>query len=172
MSGLAPIEPDVPPLAVQVTPSWHVRNATVEEVAAVATAVRELLLELGASPDSLPALEAVVRALLDDPAAGAVLVAQEGDQIVGVLAASWQIAIHVPGRYALIQDLWVHPRWRGQAIGRDLLEALFALARARQIARVEVGLPSESFPRIRATESFYLDNGFAQLGARMRMVLS
>jgi GNAT superfamily N-acetyltransferase len=171
MSGLAPIEPDVPPLAVQLAPSWHVRLATLEDVAAAAAAVRELLLELGSTPAEPAALEAAARALLDDPDAGALLVAQEGDQIVGVLGASWQIAIHVPGRYALIQDLWVHPRWRGQAIGRDLLAALFALARERRLARVEVGLPSERFARLPSTEAFYLENGFAQLGARMRLIL-
>ena len=31
-----------------------------------------------------------------------------------MLAASWQRAIHVPGRYATIQDLWVTPAWRSR----------------------------------------------------------
>jgi GNAT superfamily N-acetyltransferase len=98
--------------------------------------------------------------------------AGEHGAIVGVLAASWQTAIHVPGRYALIQDLWVAASHRGQAIGGALLDALFALARERAMARVEVGLPRESFAGIRATEAFYLHNGFAPLGARMRRLLS
>lgn len=171
MTGLAPIDPDSPPVAAQVAPCWHVRPATLQDVAAVAGAVRELLLELGGAPGRSPATEEAVRALLEDCDAGVLLVAQDGDQIVGVLGASWPIAVHVPGRYALIQDLWVHPRWRGQAIGRDLLTALFALARERQVARVEVGLPSERFAGVRATEDFYLDNKFSQLGQRMRLVL-
>ena len=45
-----------------------------------------------------------------EPAAGAVLVAEADGELVGVLGASWQMAIHVPGAYALIQDLWVRPR--------------------------------------------------------------
>jgi GNAT superfamily N-acetyltransferase len=195
---------------------WRVRAATHHDVPRVATAVRELLLELGGTPPSMPAMEAATRALLDDCDAGALLVAEAGGgvpsgdpdrgvvareadrgvvargpdrevvdagaggesivgrpdhEIVGVLGASWQTAIHVPGRYALIQDLWVHPSWRGQAIGSDLLAALFALASQRQITRAEVGLPPERYERLAATEAFYLDNGFAPLGTRMRRAL-
>ena len=39
------------------------------------------------------------------------------------------------------------------------------------MARVEVGLPRESFAGIRATEAFYLRNGFEPLGPRMRRML-
>lgn len=156
-----------------------VRAAVREDTGAVAGAVHQLLLELGGTPPPLIEMEKTVRELIGDPAAGALLVAvEDGDgaeqdgAIVGVLAASWQIAIHVPGSYALIQDLWVASSHRGQAIGGALLEALFALAREQGMARVEVGLPRESFAAIRATEAFYLDNGFAPLGARMRRLLS
>jgi GNAT superfamily N-acetyltransferase len=240
---------------------WRVRAATHHDVPRVATAVRELLLELGGTPPSTPAMEAASLALLEDREAGALLVAEaeggvpSGDpdrgvvargpdrgvvdagaggasvvgetdrgvvargpdrgvvdagaggasvvgetdrgvvargpdrgvvdagaggksivgdpdrELIGVLGASWQTAIHVPGRYALIQDLWVHPSWRGRAIGSDLLAALFELARQRQITRAEVGLPSERYERLGATEAFYLDNGFAPLGPRMRRAL-
>ena len=91
-----------------------------------------------------------------------------GGAIVGVLGASWQSAIHIPGRYALIQDLWVHPSWRGAGVGGGLLAALFELARRAGIACVEVGLPRERFAGLAATEAFYLANGFTPLGARMR----
>ena len=42
----------------------------------------------------------------------------------------------------------------------------------RRIARIEVGLPQESFAGIRATEAFYVGNGFASLGIRMRRLLT
>ncbi len=157
--------------------SWSVRTATHEDVPTVIEALQELLRELGGTPPPTPAMQAAARALLDNPQAGALLVmeadgtlgdAEDNRAIVGVLGASWQTAIHVPGRYALIQDLWVHPAWRGRAIGRELLTALFALAREQGITRVEVGLPRERFAGLAATEAFYLGAGFAPLGARMR----
>jgi GNAT superfamily N-acetyltransferase len=149
-----------------------VRPATHGDLAAVVAAMGELLVELGSTPPGPAAMLATARALLEEPGAGALLVAEEGGEIVGVLAASWQLALHVPGRYALIQDLWVDPARRGHAVGRELLAALFALVRARGVARVEVGLPRESFAGLAATEAFYLRNGFAPLGARMRWLSS
>jgi GNAT superfamily N-acetyltransferase len=95
---------------------------------------------------------------------------EQGELVVGVLTASYQLALHVPGRYALIQDLWVRPAWRGHAVGRELLGALFDLAREQGMARAEVGLPRETFADIRATEGFYAHNGFEHLGARMRRI--
>jgi GNAT superfamily N-acetyltransferase len=150
---------------------WYVRVACEEDVAEVAAAVTELLLELGATPPAMRDMQATTHSLVSDGDVGVVLVAEAEGELVGVLAASWQTAIHVAGRYALIQDLWVHRSWRSRAIGADLLAALVDLAGGRQISRIEVGLPSERFAGLRATAAFYRANGFAPLGARMRRLI-
>lgn len=152
--------------------AWTVRRASRADVAGVVVAVQELLLELGGTPPPAHALERTARELIDDHGAGAVLVARCGADVVGMLAASWQLALHVPGQYATIQDLWVHPAWRSRSIGGELVDALVELARARGVARIEVGLPRESFRALRATEGFYLENDFEPLGPRMRRVIS
>jgi GNAT superfamily N-acetyltransferase len=151
--------------------SWRIRPAQDEDTDAVAGCVHALLVELGATPGALPPMRDAVRALLEDPSAGAVLMAEAGEELVGVIAASWQIAIHVPGSYGLIQDLWVSPQWRSRAIGAELIDALAELARSRGMQRLEVGLPRESFAGFAATEAFYLKNGFDPLGPRMRRSL-
>jgi branched-chain amino acid aminotransferase len=172
MSELTPIDREARGAAAEAEPetatSWHVRTARGDDVPAVVAAVEELLLELGGEPARTRALEEATRSLLGDREAGALLVAQANHAIIGVLGASWQTAIHAAGRYALIQELWVHPSWRSHEIGSDLLTALFALARERHVTRVEVGLPQESFAGLVATEVFYRRNGFAPLGPRMR----
>jgi len=147
---------------------WHVRAATAEDVPAAARAVGELLEELGGKRPAAAELETEARALVEDPELGALLVAEAGGEVVGVLAASYLRAMHVPGSYAVIQDLWVHPSWRSRTIGADLLAAIATLARERGMPRIEVGLPQETFDAIRATEAFYLGNGFVSLGIRMR----
>jgi GNAT superfamily N-acetyltransferase len=152
-------------------PRPRVRAASLDDVAPVAAAIEQLLVELGGERPAPSELEAATRKLIEDPEAGALFVAEADGEIVGVLAASWQHALHVPGRYGTVQDLWVDPAWRSRAIGRDLLEALFALAREQGIPRIEVGLPQDSFAAIEATRSFYLTNGFAPLGPRMRWLL-
>jgi GNAT superfamily N-acetyltransferase len=186
MSGTTPIESGEPPVPgpVAAADGWRVRAASHHDIAEIVAAVRELLLELDGDPPAVAAMHLATRDLLDSPGAGAVLVAQTDDRspavggspvadgLVGVLAASWQIAIHVPGRYALIQDLWVPTAWRGKGVGAGLLGALFDVAREQAMARVEVGLPREQFAHFQATEKFYLTNGFTPNGPRMKRLLS
>lgn len=160
------------PAMAQRRGGWEVRRATLADAPAVAAAVRELLLELDGVPSAPPAMEAAASMLIVSPWAGAVLVAEAEAELVGVLAASWQMAIHVPGSYALIQDLWVHRQWRSRSIGKELLAALFVLAHSKRLERVEVGLPRESFARFASTEAFYLGNGFKPNGPRMRRIVS
>ncbi len=199
MSGSAPIAAGVG--AAPGSSGWCVRPAVNRDVPLVAAAVGELLRELGGAPPATTAMQAAARVLLEDRESGALLVADRGpagaevdggnavaaggggasaapaggavaDQLVGVLGASWQSAIHVPGSYALIQDLWVHTSWRGSGVGGGLLAALYDLARERGVPRVEVGLPRERFTGYAATEAFYLAHGFTPLGARMRRSLT
>lgn len=148
-----------------------VRAATADDAPAVARAVEELLIELGGERPSATALEQAVRELAGDPGAGALLVAEDDGEVVGVLAASWQYAIHVPGRYGTIQDLWVHPDWRSRALGRELIVALVRAASEAGVPRLEVGLPQASFANLGATERFYRENDFQPLGPRMRRLL-
>ena len=151
---------------------WEVRSALAEDVPAAASAVELLLVELGGRPPARPVLEAEVRALVEDPEAGEVLVAESAGSLVGMLGSSWQRAIHVPGRYAVVQDLWVDPGWRSDGVGAALIEELAARARAAGAARLEVGLPSEHFAAIAKTTAFYRANGFEHLGPRMRRLLA
>ena len=148
--------------------SWRVRDAVHADVPAVAAAVGQLLVELGGRPAAQATLEKTVRAVIDAPEEGAVLVAENEGEIVGMVGVSWQIAIRIPGRYGLIQELWVDPEWRYRTIGADLIVALCEFTRQRGVTRLEVGLPSERFPHVTATESFYQNNGFSPIGLRMR----
>ncbi len=154
-------------------PKCRVREAAEADVPAVAAAIGELLVELSGGGPAASELEAATTELVRDRGMGALLVAEAGgeDGLVGVLAASWQQAIHVPGRYGTIQDLWVHPEWRSRAVGRELVEAYCELARREGAKRIEVGLPREDFERIDATTAFYRANGFEHLGPRMRRKL-
>jgi len=148
-----------------------IREAGDGDVAAIASAVESLLLELGGRRPERHELETEARALLEEPAGGSALIAEADGDVVGVLSASWQRAIHVPGVYATIQDLWVDEAWRSRGVGAELVEALASQARARGVSRLEVGLPRETFAAIASTESFYSRNGFEHLGPRMRRLL-
>jgi GNAT superfamily N-acetyltransferase len=174
------------------TGGWQLRRARTEDVPAVAGAVAALLVELGGTPPARGAIETEARAHIEDPSLGVVLVAATGqpaaarshfvpdsgtkcersvgggEELVGVLTASWARAIQVAGRLLTIEVLWTRREWRDRGIGAALVEALAVAAAAEGAGRVEVGLPRESFPALHATERFYLANGFERLGPRMR----
>ena len=120
---------------------------------------------------AISTMTAAARKLTRNDELGVIFLAEADRTLIGLLAASWVHAIHVPGRYALIQDLWVDPQWRSQKIGASLLIAIFELARDHHIPRVEVGLPVESFAAFAATHRFYLANGFEPNGPRLRRLL-
>jgi GNAT superfamily N-acetyltransferase len=169
MSGSASIEPGARPGGEVAAAT--IRVAERSDVEAVAAAVERLLVELGGRRPPRQELESEIRAAVDDAAIGALIVAEAEGRIVGVLSASWQRALHVPGRYATIQDLWTDPDWRSRGVGARLVDELADLCRAQEVARIEVGLPRESFDAIGATEAFYRRNGFEHLGPRMRRLL-
>ena len=57
-----------------------------------------------------PALAETAHALIDDgDSRRRCSSPSKRDEIVGVLGVSWQIAMRIPGRYGLIQELWVQP---------------------------------------------------------------
>jgi GNAT superfamily N-acetyltransferase len=158
------------PAAALGTVRWQVRPAREEDAAAVAAAAAALVVELGGAPPPRTAIEAEARAHIADPSLGIVLVAATAGagELAGVLTASWARAIQVAGRLLTIEVLWTRREWRDQGVGAALVESLAAAAAAEGAGRVEVGLPRESFTALRATERFYLANGFERLGPRMR----
>jgi GNAT superfamily N-acetyltransferase len=150
------------------TGGWEVRPARTDDVPAVAAAVASLLEELGGTPPPRAAIETEARAHIEDPSLGIVSVAVAGEDLVGVLTASWARAIQVAGRLLTIEVLWTRREWRDRGVGAGLVDVLAAASAAEGAGRVEVGLPREGFPALRATERFYLANGFERLGPRMR----
>jgi GNAT superfamily N-acetyltransferase len=153
-------------------PEWWVRDAVLDDLEEVVAALADLLRELSGTAPSRDDLYQAATTVVLDPEQGCILVAQTThDSLVGVLAASFQHAIHVPGRYCILQDLWVSPRLRSQGVGAALMAALLEHIRRRNMDRVEVGLPSEHFAELAATQAFYSANGFTLLGPRMRRVL-
>jgi GNAT superfamily N-acetyltransferase len=173
------------PASAPGTDGWGVRQACTEDVPAVAAAVAALLVELGAAPPTGAAIEAEAVAHIQDPSLGIVLVAASNEvssqkssdsdekcELVGVLAASWARAIQIAGRLLTIEVLWTRRESRDRGVGAALVEALAVAAATEGADRVEVGLPRESFPALRATERFYLATGFERLGPRMRRAVS
>jgi GNAT superfamily N-acetyltransferase len=153
------------------TAGFGVRPATRADLPAIAVAVCALVIELGGRPAPQRQLLGAARTMLEQPREGTLFVADAAGKLVGVLGVSWQSAVRVPGRYGLIQELWVDEQWRNRGVGGALLAALATLAQKLGIACIEVGLPGERFSQLAATEAFYAAHGFSAVGTRMRRSL-
>lgn len=71
----------------------------------------------------------------DHPAMGGLL-AWQGGKAVGMVNWIMHPSTWTSGDYCYLQDLFVSPDLRGGGVGRQLIEAVYAVARARGCARV------------------------------------
>jgi GNAT superfamily N-acetyltransferase len=92
-----------------------------------------------------------------EPDGDVMFLATEGEHIIGStygLLNGWQNEI---GR---VRGMWVDPMWRGQGIGRALLQEVFAWARERELSYLELWAPVHS----EAAIALYLKAGFRKTG--------
>ena len=64
------------------------------------------------------------------------LVAENGDRLVGLAHLIYHRNTTMPGMVCYLQDLFAAPDQRGRGIGRALIEAVYAHAKAHDSARV------------------------------------
>lgn len=148
-----------------MTPSFQVRSARPEDVAAIfqlicdLAAYEQLSHQVTGSPDLLrshlfgdrPFAEALVAettgstALEDSPADGA---PSPDPTLIGLALFFYNYSTFLtrPGLY--LEDLFVLPDYRGQGVGKSLLQATIDLARERHCGRVEWSVLDWNAPAI------------------------
>lgn len=155
------------------TRGCRVRPALREDIPGILGGIRTLLEELRGVPGiQLPdGARQVCERIIDGRSRGAIFVAYPSSgeqQIVGLLSITVQDAIHFGGPYALIQYLWVHSEYRSHGVGAGLMAAVEGFCREHRLPNLEVCLPSLRFQNLPRTYNFYQENGFVELGPRMR----
>jgi len=109
-----------------------------------------------------------LRAILSDSNAGAILVAREGGEIVGMVNLLFTVSTFLGSRVALLEDMIVLPDQRGKGMGTALLHAAIARAKAEGCARITLltdGANAEA-------KAFYRRAGFGESSMTpMRLLL-
>jgi GNAT superfamily N-acetyltransferase len=77
-----------------------------------------------------------LRQILDDPQRGQILLARDGDQVVGMVSLLWSTSTALGGPVAWLEDMVVAPERRGQGLGRALVQAAVDLGRERGLLRI------------------------------------
>ena len=152
-----------------------VRAGRAEDVPAVAAAVRELLVELGgdaaaARRDARPARARRCSTRPRRRRARARAERGTASRSSGCWRRAGSARSRYPGATRRSRTCGCDPSWRGRGVGASWSRRCGGW-RASAEARVEVGLPRESFARS-ARPSLLPANGFERLGPRMRRTVS
>lgn len=89
-----------------------------------------------------------LEALLADPERCAVLLAEAGGAVAGVVTAQLLVSTAEGGPAVLVEDLVVEEARRGEGLGRALLDAAAAWARARGATRLQLLVDEANGPAI------------------------
>ncbi len=98
---------------------------------------------------------------------GTVLVAVEGQSILGVATLSYNLAVRYSGEYCQLEELIVDDAARGKNAGGLLVQAAVDAARAHGCAEMGLYLVE----RTEGNRVFYSKYGFAVVGTEMRQRL-
>ena len=88
---------------------------------------------------------------------------------IGVLTLHGCGAIYAGGVFAEISELFVNQKYRSSGIGKKMLQIAKKEAQRRGWKRIEVGAPNKE--EWSKTLSFYLNNGFKEIGPRLNSIV-
>jgi GNAT superfamily N-acetyltransferase len=98
---------------------------------------------------------------------GAILLAREGQEILGVVTLSYNVAVRYGGEYCQLEELIVDDRARGKQVGRLLMERAIECAREQGCAEIGLYLLEST----EGNRSFYEKFGFEYTGSELRQRL-
>jgi GNAT superfamily N-acetyltransferase len=99
-----------------------------------------------------------LRLILDHPETGRIHCALAGSAIIGMVSVLFTVSTAEGGRAAWIEDMIVHPDWRGKEVGRHLLDHAIQDARAAGCLRLTLLTDADNAGGMR----FYERAGFVR----------
>lgn len=130
-----------------------IRTASRDDEGALLELIAEFY-EIDGHPFVFETVRTGLGPLLDSDRYGMVLVADDGDGVIGYAAVVWSYSIESGGPDALLDEIYV--RRRGAGVGRRLMERIFEEVRARGMRRIFL----ETEPSNERGRSFYRRLGF------------
>jgi GNAT superfamily N-acetyltransferase len=104
-------------------------------------------------------------ATLAEGRGGAIFVAEEGSEIVGVVTLGYSYVLRFGRIYAMIEEFIVSESMRGKGIASQLIQAAIEEARRMGCPELQVNGPSP------LGRPVYLRNGFHEAGLHMKIQL-
>ena len=95
--------------------------------------------------------------ILADPGQGRLLVARDGQQVLGMVSLLWSTSTALGGPVAWLEDLVVAEHRRGQGLGKALAGAAIGLAKDAGVLRITLLTDADNGPG----QALYRSLGFA-----------
>ncbi len=74
--------------------------------------------------------------IIDSPECGQILILREGNSLVGMVNLLFTISTALGGQVAILEDMVVHPDYRGSGAGSKLLQAAIDFAKSAGCRRI------------------------------------
>jgi GNAT superfamily N-acetyltransferase len=133
---------------------WTTRLATPDDAGEVARLLHDFNSEFATPSPGVDVLAGRLRGLLAGDDTLAILA---GTPAVAVALVTLRPNVWYPGPVALLDELYVVPRLRGQGIGSAIIGELVSMARARGIDRIEINVDEGDVD----AQRFYERHGFS-----------
>ena len=160
-AGTARASKDIPQISIDV--------ADIGDAMTVARFVHALLAELSrGEAATIDEVFEITSRVISEADVIAVIACLDG-QPVGAMTLNECTAIYAGGKFGEISELYVDPNHRSHGIAKLLLNSAQSEAVARGWKRIEVGAPGQ--PDWQRTLNFYLQNGFDEVGPRLRRLV-
>lgn len=96
--------------------------------------------------------------IIKGPEIGDIVIATEGNSIVGMVNLLYTISTALGGIVAILEDMVVSPNVRGKGIGSELLNFSFELAKSRSCLRITLLTDNDN----ESAHRFYKRHGFTR----------
>lgn len=130
-------------------PAINIRHAQAEDIPALCELLQQLFsIEQDFTPD-LAKQSAGLQLLLAKPERGAILVAQQvSGKVIGMVSAQLVISTAQGTPAAWIEDMVVETNYRGNGLGRQLLDSILTWAKAQGATRAQLLVDMDNQPAI------------------------
>lgn len=138
----------------------RIRAATQDDIPALAGLLSILFAqEAEFQPDPDTQIRGLTE-IIKNPDVGVILVADQGNALVGMVNLLFTVSTALGGRVAVLEDMVVCPDARGSGVGTSLLKEAISFAKSRDCKRITLLTDHDNL----AAQEFYRQNGFVPSG--------
>lgn len=144
-------------------------DARGEDIPALVALLGELFsIEADFQPDPARQTRGLRLLLQQPPQRAAIKVARAGEQVIGMVSAQLVISTAQGAASAWLEDMVVSARYRGEGVGKSLLQEITMWAQAQGASRAQLLVDTDNAPAL----AYYKHLGWqaTQLQARRRLL--